>query len=186
MTSADTTPEFSVEINLDSLNDEPREIDLKANRDEMAGLARRFGLLSIESFDAHLTLTWLKTGRILSVSGRISAEVTQTCVVTLDPVRATVAEEVEIVFARNAADAGDIIDPDEVEPLEGETLDVGEVVAEELSLALDPYPRHPDIDPAALELGPGASLVDEEAASASPKRDNPFEKLAELKPKIRP
>ena len=47
MTSADTTPEFSVEINLESLNDEPREIDLKANRDEMAGLARRFGLLSI-------------------------------------------------------------------------------------------------------------------------------------------
>ncbi|CAN0580475.1 unnamed protein product, partial [Laminaria digitata] len=36
---------------------------------------------------------------------------------------------------------------------------------------------------AALELGPGASFVTEDEALKAPKRDNPFEILAELKPK---
>lgn len=183
MTTADSTPEFSVEINLDSVGDEPRKIDLKANQEEKAALARRFGLVSIDSFEAELTLTWLKPGKIMSVNGQISADVTQSCVVTLDPLPATVVEHVEIVFARDSANTADIIDPNEAELLEGETLDLGEVVAEELSLALDPYPRHPDIDPAALELGPGASLITEEKASEAPKRANPFEILAELKRK---
>ena len=183
MTEAGAQPEFSVEIKLDSISDEPREYHLKPDIDQKSALARRFGLLSIDTFEAHLTLAWLKAGRILSVSGEISAVVTQSCVVTLEPVSATVAENVEIVFARNSADTANIVDPDEVEPLEGETLDIGEIVAEELSLALDPCPRHPDVDPSALELGPGVSLVSEDEASKAPKRENPFGILAQLMPK---
>jgi uncharacterized metal-binding protein YceD (DUF177 family) len=183
MTEADTKPEFSVGVKLDSINDEPREYRLKADTDEKSALARRFGLISIDAFEAHLTLTWLKARRLLSVKGQISASVTQACVVTLEPVAATVAEDVEIVFARNPGDTGDLFDPDEVEPLEGETLDIGELAAEELALALDPYPRHPDVDPSALELGPGVSLVSEDEASKAPKRENPFGILAQLKPK---
>lgn len=183
MTTADPAPEFSVEIDLDSIGDEPREVDLEANQEEKTALARRFGLISLGSLEAHLVLVWLKPGWILSVSGRISADVTQSCVVSLDPVPAAVTEEVDIIFARDSANMDGIVDPEDVEALEGESLDIGEIVAEELSLALDPYPRHPDLDPAALELGPGASLVTEEEASAAPKRANPFDVLADLKPK---
>lgn len=183
MTTTDPAPEFSVEIDLESINDEPREVDLSASQEEKTALARRFGLLALDMLEAHLVLCWLKPGWILSVSGRISAEVTQSCVVSLDPVPAVISEEVDIVFARDSAKMDGIVDPEDVEMLEGETLDIGEIVAEELSLALDPYPRHPNLDPAALELGPGASLVTEEEASAAPKRPNPFDVLAELKPK---
>ncbi|CAN0403815.1 unnamed protein product [Discosporangium mesarthrocarpum] len=183
MTMADPAPEFSVEVDLDSIGDEPRQIDLKANPDEKAALARRFGLISIESLEAHLVLAWLKPGWILSVSGRISANVTQSCVISLDPVPAIIAEEVDIVLARDSADTDGIVDPEDVETLEGDSLDIGEIAAEELSLSLDPYPRHPDLDPAALELGPGASLVTEEQAAATPKRPNPFDVLADLKAK---
>ena len=183
MTTENPTPEFSFQIKLDAISDEPREFTLEAKPEEKTALARRFGVVSIDSLEAQLTATWLKPGRILSISGRISAGVTQACVVTLESVPATVNEEIEVIFARNSTDTAGIVDPDEVEPLDGETLDLGELVAEELSLALDPYPRHPDIDPAAFELGPGASLVTEEEASKAPKRANPFEILAELKPK---
>ena len=183
MTEAGTRPEFSVEIKLDSISDEPREYHLKPDIEAKSALARRFGLLSIDTFEAHLTLAWLKAGRILSVTGRISAHVKQSCVVTLEPVSATVEENVAIVFARNPAGTGDVVDPEEVEPLEGEILDIGEIVAEELSLALDPYPRHPDVDPSALELGPGARLVSEDEEAKAPKRENPFGILAQLKPK---
>jgi uncharacterized metal-binding protein YceD (DUF177 family) len=183
MTEAAEKPEFSVEIKLDSIGDEPREYRLNADNDEKSALARRFGLVSIESLEADLILSWLKIGRILSVRGRISGGVTQTCVVTLEPVAATVNEDVEIVFARDSADTENIIDPDEVEPLEGETLDIGEIAAAELSLALNPYPRHPDVDPSALELGPGASLFGEEEAPEQAKRENPFAILADFKAK---
>ena len=183
MTDSDMTPEFSVEVKLDSISDEPKEYHLKADNDQKSALARRFGLLSIDSFETDLVLSWLKPGRILAVKGRILAGVTQACVVTLEPVTATVDEELEIIFARNSADLGDLLDPNEVEALEDEILDIGEVVAEELSLALDPYPRHPDVDPSALELGPGAELVTEEEASEAQKRENPFGILAELKGK---
>lgn len=38
------------------------------------------------------------------------------------------------------------VERDEPEPLEGTILDLGEIVAEELALSLDPYPRGPLAD----------------------------------------
>lgn len=181
------SPEFSVIVPLDSLGDEPRQFEIRASEDEKAGLTKRFGLVSIADFSAKLILSWLKAGKVLSVKGRISARVTQSCVITLDPVPAEVDEEFDIVFSREPGETADIIDPNEAEILEGEDVDIGEIVSEELSLSLNPYPRRPDIDPESVNLGPGARLMSEEAADQdareTAKKDNPFEVLAGLKPK---
>jgi uncharacterized metal-binding protein YceD (DUF177 family) len=180
-------PEFSVVVALDSIGDEPRRFELSADNEELVALSGRFGLVSIESFHAALVLSWMKRGKVLSVKGQILAKVTQSCVITLDPVPAVVNEEIDIVFSRHPDRTADIVDPNEAETLEGENIDIGEIVSEELSLALDPYPRRPDIDPASIELGPGARLVSEEAAEEdarkTAKKNNPFEVLAALKPK---
>ena len=180
-------PEFSVKVSLDSIGDEPREYEIKASEDERAALSTRFGLVSIGEFSAKLVLSWLKPGKVLSVRGRISATVTQSCVISLDPVPADVDEEFDVVFSRYPDETADVIDPHEAELLEGEEVDIGEIVSEELSLSLNPYPRRPDIDPASVNLGPGARLLSEEAADQdarkSAKKDNPFEVLAALKPK---
>tara|TARA_R110000868_G_scaffold29889_10_gene111068 strand:+ start:6719 stop:7288 length:570 start_codon:yes stop_codon:yes gene_type:complete len=188
MTPAETiVPEFSVVVSLDSIGDEPRRMEISAGGEERSALSRRFGLVSIEKFASDLVLAWIKPGKVLSLKGRISANVTQSCVVTLDPVAAEVDEEVDIVFSKNPEQTADIIDPNEAETLEGEEIDVGEIVSEELSLALDPYPRRADIDPESLKLGPGARLMSEEAAGdearESRKKDNPFNVLSALKPK---
>jgi hypothetical protein len=37
-------------------------------------------------------------------------------------------------------------DDDDPEPIEGDSIDIGEAVAQQLSLALDPYPRIGDSD----------------------------------------
>lgn len=180
-------PEFSVVVTLDSIRDEPRRFELRADNAERIALSGRFGLVSIESFNATLVLSWLKPGKVLSVKGQISANVTQSCVITLDPVPSAINEEIDIVFSRSPERTADIVDPNEAETIEGEKIDIGEIVSEELSLALDPYPRRPDIDPASIELGPGARLVSEEAAEKdareTAKKNNPFEVLAALKPK---
>ena len=183
MTEMDPEPEFSVAINLESIREKPCEMSLEANQDERAALSRRFGLISLDSLTAKLSLKWLDQGRLLSVSGQITGDVQQSCVVTLDPVRATVTEDVEIVFARGSVDKEDTEHPNEVEPLDGQTLDVGEIVAEEMLLALDPYPRHPQISPEALKLGPGACLIAEEEALSAERKTNPFADLAEFLPK---
>lgn len=71
---------------------------------------------------------------------------------TFEPVPATIDAPFEVVFARQPdEDADDEIDVDpnidDPEPLESDELDVGEIVAQELSLALDPYParRRPTV-----------------------------------------
>ncbi len=68
-----------------------------------------------------------------------------------------------------------VIDIDEVDPPEiliGNEIDVGEVIAENLSLALDPYPRAPEAEVDADQI----ERQNEEIAA-----DNPFAVLQKLK-----
>src|SRR3546814_5101780 len=68
-------------------------------------------------------------------------------------------------------DEADWLDPDAADPpdlLEDDRIDAGEVVAEELALALDPYPRKAGVD-----LPPEYHSKQEHAA-----KDNPFDVLA--------
>lgn len=177
------TPEFSRELDLEELDETPRQLAIEADEEERRLLATRFDQQSIGRLTADLVLVWLEPGEVLSVSGRFEADVVQTCVISLEPVSASLNEEINLVFARDFEKSADIVDPEDAEPLEGEMIDLGELVAEELSLALDPYPRHPDIDPESIDLGPGASLISEEEAEKGAERTNPFEVLAALKPK---
>ena len=69
-----------------------------------------------------------------------SAEVEQVCVVTLEPFRSQVSDEVERYFLPGASEADASAD---VDPFSDGVIELGEVVVESLSLALDPYPRKP-------------------------------------------
>ncbi|MEK9644673.1 MAG: DUF177 domain-containing protein [Alphaproteobacteria bacterium] len=176
--------EFSHVVDLEDLPEEGTEIALSADSDERAALAARFGLLSIDRMEARLSLTWLEPEEVLSMTGELTAAVVQTCVVSLEPVPAEISASIDVVFARDTDRSSEFVAPEEAEPLEGETLDVGEFVAEELSLCLDPYPRHPDLDPSSVELGPGASLSTEEESAAESRKNSPFQVLADLKSKL--
>ena len=63
------------------------------------------------------------------------------------------------------------LDPmaDTPEPVTEDTIDVGEIVAQALGLALDPYPRAPGAEPAATAAEPG-----------DPASSSPFVKLAAI------
>jgi len=67
--------------------------------------------------------------------------------VTLDPVPGHVEDEFALLFADEAEDAG-ALDPnaDPIEPLVDGRIDIAEAVAQQLSLAIDPYPRAPAAD----------------------------------------
>jgi uncharacterized metal-binding protein YceD (DUF177 family) len=79
--------------------------------------------------------------------GTLQATVTQTCVVSLEDFDALVQEVFQVRFVPVGAESDDI-DPDSDDeiPFEGNTIDLGEAAAEQLGLALDPYPRMPGVE----------------------------------------
>ena len=90
----------------------------------------------------------------ICVKVTFTADVLQSCVVTLEPVSARLNEEFEVVFAPETGDAGldrdeiviDVTETDPPEPLIGDSVDIGEMVAQHLALAIDPYPRKAGVD----------------------------------------
>lgn len=134
-----------------------------ATRERLAVVAK---LRAMPAAAAQVTLTPVGDGKI-RVSGRVQATVGQTCVVTLEPVEATVDETFEVLFLPEGATMpvhteGD--DDDAPEPIVKGMIDVGSLATDYLFLGIDPYPRRPGVvfkpaeQPADAEDHPFAAL----------------------------
>jgi uncharacterized metal-binding protein YceD (DUF177 family) len=160
-------------------------VEFAADPAERRALARRLGLLELSSLRAGGRLERRPPGGEIWFEGWLEAEVVQECVVSLEPVPASIRQPIERGWRRvagpvepgaAAAPALWLVDEDEIEPLTGRTLDLGEVVAEELALALDPYPRAPDAEAlVSARLGPNISF------GAAEPPETPLAALAQLK-----
>ncbi|HEX7969363.1 MAG TPA: DUF177 domain-containing protein, partial [Stellaceae bacterium] len=78
------TPEFSRPVDVTRLPQGEAVYDIAAVPAECAALARRLGLLAIDRLEARVRLSRL-AGGFLRLSAELSADVTQACVVTLEP-----------------------------------------------------------------------------------------------------
>jgi uncharacterized metal-binding protein YceD (DUF177 family) len=164
---------------------EGRHVSLKVGPEEIAALTAFSGVEAIKAFSAELDVRpWGKTG--FRVSGRVTADVIQSCVVTLEPVEGRVDEAVEVKlapisdaerYAPKTTPDGEIIVDVEADDIpdffDGPTIDVGAIAAEFFMLGLDPYPRKPGVeftplpDPGKAETLPFAKL----AALKKPEQD---------------
>lgn len=143
--------EFSRTVAVDPFPEEPIRFSEVANADERAKVARRLDLIDVAVLRVEGTVEPESDPSVLRLTGRIEAEVTQRCVVTLEPVAARIDQRVVRRFTLTPPDVllteEDEVEvevdssEDEVEPLLGSVLDLGEIATEELALALDPYPR---------------------------------------------
>jgi len=91
------------------------------------------------------------------VTGEVHAEITQVCVVSLEPFAASVDEPVDVRFvpvevaerARRAReDDAEIVEvggEDPPDPIVDGKIDLGALAAEFFALGLDPYPRKPGV-----------------------------------------
>jgi uncharacterized metal-binding protein YceD (DUF177 family) len=174
--------EFSRKLRLDKLAGGPVERTLEAKPDECRALCARFGLDALSALSGTVIVSRVIDSPLIRVEGRFTARVRQTCVVKLEPFDAEVGESFVQLYtldpAAAEAEEGEVFvaleEDDTPEPLTGDSLDLGEVLAEQLALALDPHPRAPDaeFDPARYGVAPDE---DEEAA------ENPFAVLRHLK-----
>ncbi|RWM26867.1 DUF177 domain-containing protein [Mesorhizobium sp.] len=146
---------------------------IEADERQRAALAAEYDLLSVERYRAELLVaSWKRNG--VKVSGRVEADITQSCIVTLDPVAAHIDEPVEALFLPEQSKLGregfegggeivlDADGPDSPETFSGDTIDVGALAEQFFGLAIDPYPRKP-----------GASL---DTAGDDPSEESEFQK----------
>ncbi len=140
------------------------EITVEANAAECAALTERMNLPAVLSLTCRFRLERDAAGTVL-VYGHLTAQVVQTCIVTLEDFPAAVEERftVRCVPEGDESDDDDPASLDEITYADG-TVDLGEAAAEQLALALDPYPRAPgavlpDI-PEERESQPFAALAD--------------------------
>ncbi len=134
---------------------------LEPTEAERAAIARRLGIPAIKSLRGEFLLTPTRGG--VDIALNLSAVTERICVASLEPLDEVVHEEIRMAFDRNFNE----LDTEELgegdisrEPLEGDEIDIGELLVQHLSLSLDPFPRKKD----------AASLSERfrDAASSSP------------------
>ena len=157
---AGSMPEFSRPMALGLVGPGGRHEEITASAGECAALATRFGILGIGALHAVLDMAAEPDGTVI-VRGVLRADVTQACVVTLDPVTQRVEEAVGLRLlppGREPEDGPE--DLDEIASDRGAVVDLGEALAEQLSLALDPYPRAPGAElPAEAQEAPATPFA---------------------------
>ena len=96
---SDIPPEFSRQLAWGTIGRQEKREELEAGPHERAALAKRFGILEIGTLRAALRLR-SEAGGAVRVRGRMTADVVQACVVTLDPVPQHIDEPVDLRFVR--------------------------------------------------------------------------------------
>lgn len=139
-----------------------------------AEIAAGLDLIACERLDARYEIKPLSQGRYL-LQGMLEADVTQSCVVTLESVETHVVEPFEVEFRPGLTEAAggaefDALEARDIEPLEGDSIPVGRIVYEHLASAIPAYPRKEGV---AFEQPPEPERVEPPAS--------PFAVLQQLK-----
>jgi hypothetical protein len=174
----------SFKVSVTRLPQKGLPVVIEADARQREALAETHSLLSVEKFRSELLVTqWKRNG--VKVSGHVQADVTQECVMTLDPLQARIDETVEGLFLPEDSKLGrlgfegggeihlDAEGPDSPETFAGDTIDVGALAEEFFGLGIDPYPRKP-----------GAELTRDGDGEPASEPEGPLqEKLRQLKRK---
>lgn len=154
-----------------------------ATPEELVALAAALELAVLARLNVAYRIRPVGGGRH-KVKGELFADVTQACIVTLQPVHADIHEVFEEEFwpedqlpdLRSEGDAEEraALADSAPEAIRQGLIEVGRLIYEQLSTAIDPYPRSPGAEFAWRDSG---------AEEGDGARDNPFASLAVLKNK---
>jgi uncharacterized metal-binding protein YceD (DUF177 family) len=155
MNRADSANPWSIAIVVAQIPDTGVHREFEASPATRAAMADVAGLREVLSAQASLDVTPKGGGRI-HVAGRVQARIGQTCVVSLDPIENDIDEAIDLIFAppEQIPEMAALVDepaesdtevPDPPEPIENGMIDLGRIATDALFLAVDPYPRKPDV-----------------------------------------
>jgi hypothetical protein len=147
---------LSHDYNLARLGNAGDEVRFAADAEQRAAIARWSSVVSVEKLETRVDLRKISPTRF-GLTFHLLADVTQACVVTLEPVVDHMAHS----FSRELHFAGTVrhklaesepelvldSDPEEgPEEIESLHYDLAVPVLEEFALSLEPYPRRPGVE----------------------------------------
>ena len=154
----------------------PSRFDIRPDAAARGQIAEALGLISLDELGfkgelrPHGRKDWI-------MEARMTARVTQACVVTLAPVTSDLSEDVQRRYLNEMPEPeGDEVEMPEDDSTEAltDTIDVGVAMIEALTLALPLYPRAEGVELGAAQFGePGTEPISDESL-------RPFSGLADL------
>jgi hypothetical protein len=183
-------PEWSHFVEADKVGPVPLKIKISPGPDELKRLAKRMALTGLKDVEGELILSRDSGRNVIFISGQVRAGVTQNSVISGKPVESQVQDSFEAWYANHEeavsfakakqerlvregqGDFPFMDESEDPEPIMDGKIDVGELVAQYLSLAIDPYPR---AEGESFELAADAPKAAEEVY------ENPFAALKDWK-----
>lgn len=180
-------------IQADQAGTEIKSVTIEPDETQRAALAQHYDIVGIDNLKADLDFKREQAGMIIHITGRFSADIEQVCVVTLEPMHSHIEEDFEAWYGdleqavsftkakqqkealRQQGEAPIVPEKDDPEPIENGKLDLGDIVMQFVSLAIDPFPQKEGVAPGEGEVP--------EVKEPAPERANPFAKLQEWKDK---
>jgi uncharacterized metal-binding protein YceD (DUF177 family) len=149
-------PEFSYLINCNKVLETGRTFETEASSQECMALAKRFGLLSLDRLKLKAFAS-RQSADVVLLQCDFSADYVQECIVSLKPLKKKIDCTFERIYSSSSkCNFGRVCEPDEeyihnvedVQDLPDPIIDgyfnLGESVAEQLSLEIEPFPRSID------------------------------------------
>lgn len=184
--------EWPYPIAVEEIPSQGRSFAISPDAAQKKAIAKRVGVVSLDDLQAKLEVM-RDGGHVIQVKGELNAAVTQNCVVTLEPLKVQIEDVFEAWYAdheqalsfkraqhealnkKELADLPMLEEHEDPEPIENGHIDLGELVTQYLSLAINPYPQKEGTDYANKDEDP------------KPGRDNlrpnPFAALKNWRPK---
>jgi len=164
--------EFSVPVAVDSIERSGTKKEIEANETERSDLAKRFDLIDIEFLKGKFKI--VPASVVYHVTGTITGKISQASVATGEPIVKEISQDIDAYYTdysrvtsfdsekrkrsggENSEDDHEIREErEEPESIDNGILDLGEVAAQFLGLALDNYPKAADESPADyIEVAP--------------------------------
>ncbi len=176
------TNDLTLSLKASELDNNEINYSVVATKEQRAALVERFGLVDLAELSGEVSVKRKEAIEGIFLEGSIKAVLTQACTISLKPVAETVDEEFALVLV--SPETADRMDEDEAyldasspdyDALEGDDVEIGEVIAQTLAISMNQYPRADDVDLAAIA---NDKISVNEAELEKP---NPFAALSKLK-----
>ena len=176
--------DLSLVLRASALEKKPKKFSLVASETDRAGLIERFGLVSLDHLSADIEIRNNGADNGVLVNGHIEAKFSQRCIASLAEVPETLDTTFDLLLvepemALRMDEEESYLDPDapDYDALEGDDIDVGEIVAQTFSISMNPYPRASD-NAISAPANPNVTFNEPEL-----EKPNPFAALSKLKDK---
>ncbi|MCF8474483.1 MAG: DUF177 domain-containing protein [Emcibacter sp.] len=177
--------EFSRIVDVLHVGSKGKYYHYQTTGEENKSLAERYNIVAVKALSAECNLIPIKKGKY-NLAVTFNAEIIQSCVISLELVEENIAGNFTAILIqepnktrRENSEIDFDHDEDDIEYLSSNLIDIGELIAQNLSLEINPYPRKPDATGKEL----GKEILTEDEVMIKSEKQNPFHVLKSLKHK---